>query len=448
MSNFEIPTREEVRDRLCANLRNTMLKHEQPVAVNGPGDDLYDISDAAAGEFHQAYGHASRAVNEAFPQTASYANLVRHARRFIGDPLPATKATGAAEGEGAFRATGTQGSSWSVGDTFVQRDTGQRFRATAAGQIGAQQVAFVPIEAIIAGAAGRLLDGTHVVWEQPPSGINTTATVNGDMQGGTDAEKQDHYLGRYDAAMQSPGMAGTPGWFEWLLLQVPGVGRATCFRNYPDLGQTAIAILDMEGDPVSDDVFTAAQTKIDDNRQVCGEAHPWRPVLVPVDLTFELYLASGFEFSGAPTSAVVSGSTPQVIKVADASGYRVGQWVALRDLLRARKVAVIDLPGNTLTLDSPLTDRYGQTISPESGDAVIAACPTYEALAQAIVDLFVGLRTGEPYYRSQGEGALRDIYEVLRPEQISPAGNVEAIVNPSRMEQLTLGTLILQARSD
>ncbi len=446
MSNYQPWTRDEIRDRLCAALRNTMLKQGKPVKADGPGDDLYDVSDAAAGEFHQAYGHAAGAVDEAFPQTSNYPHLIQHAQRYIGEPLPATKAAGASADHGAFRATGSIGATWTLGATFVHRDSGQRFRATAPGAIGGDETGYVPVEAMVAGDAGRLLDGAKIIWERTPTGINPTATVDGDMEGGTDAEQQDHYLQRYDDAIQTPDNVGTAGWFEWLLMKVPGVGDATCFRNRRDLGTGDVAILDMEGDPVSDAVLAAGQQTIDDHRQICADdMQAVRPVLVEVNLTFALKMATGFEFSGAPTSGVIAGSTAQTINVFSAEGYTVGEWVALRDLRRARKVQAINLPDNSVTLDQPLTDDKGQVLIPASGDSLRAGCPTYETLARAIIDLFDALRSGESYDRSAGEGALREIYEVVRPAQISPAGDVNAVVNPDRIEHLKLGELILQA---
>ncbi|MDP8224500.1 MAG: baseplate J/gp47 family protein [Candidatus Lernaella stagnicola] len=456
-SDYAVKPTAEIRDDICAAVRNTL----EGVRADSAGDDVFDLATGKAAALQEAYGHLQAATDEAFPDTASYDNLVRHARRHIGDPLAATKAVGLVAGAGAFYVTGTIAATWSDGDTFIHQETAQRYEATAGGELvdagDGTGAAYVPVEAIVAGDAGALATGEAVLWESQPVGIAATATVNGNMTGGTDAEKQAHYLDRYHLSIENPAAGGTAADFKNWALGVEGVGFAEAFPYRRDVGTCDVAVLDMEGDNVTAAVLSAVQDALDENRPVCAAGDPdaappleqplaVHPVLTDVDFTFGLNMAKGYEFSDTPSATVQEGSSSRTIRLIDTTGFEVGQWVAFRDLRRARKISAVDATADTLTLATPLLDADGEPVAPSSGDLVMPGCPTYDTLAEAIETYFAEIRIGASYYESKGRATLTNQFEVLDATQ-SPTGNVTALVDETTVQALRIGTLILQTAS-
>ncbi len=446
-SDYVIKTAANVRDDICANVRNTL----EGVRAETPGDDIYDQATGHAAALAEAYAHLRLATDEAFPDTAAFDNLVRHARRHIGDPLAATKAIG------AFAATGTIGATWSLGDTFIHVASGQRYQATADGELlddgAGNGVGSVPVEAMTGGDVGALIADEDVLWEGPPPGVFPSATVAADMTGGTDAESPEHYLDRYHAEIDNPTAGGTAADFEKWALKTTGVGMAVAFPNRRELGTCDVGVLDMEGDNVTTAVLGATQTNLDANRPVTASGDPAfdpslavHPVLTDVDLTFGLHLAAGYNFSDVPTQTIQAGSSSQTIKVTDAAAYTVGAWVATRDLRQARKILSLDAGNNTITLEAAFLDSLGRPASPAADDLCLPGCSTYDTLAASIASHFATIQIGATYYESKGRGALTNNFECLDAKQ-TPTGDVVAIVNADKIEALRLGELILQAAS-
>lgn len=444
-SFYREKSREEIRDDICAAVRNTMDRHGKPVRADGPGDDIFDIAAGMSGPLHESRTHTAELADEAFPQTAgvgdpSFESLVEHARRHIGDPHPATPATGLAEGTGAFKCTGLAASAWSSGDTFVHRATSQRYETTSAGSIAVGQTsAFVPVRALTAGDAGALVDGETVLWESPPVGVDATAIVDGDMEGGTEAETREEYLARYLDYVRNPSAGGTAKDFEQWALSVTGVGIAAAFPNRRELGTCDVAVLDPEGDPVSAAVLADVQDKLDEERPCTSlGSMAVHPVLTDVDLTFEIVLDAAYGWTDAPATTVGADATRTVIPVAAAAGWTAGMWAAVRRLRQAREVQSVDLVGNEITVAQPYSE------APTLGDDLVPGSPTYDALADAVEDLFYALKPGGTYYKDAGESAIRTNPEVISVTQTSPAGNVTAAVDATKVEALRLGELTMQ----
>lgn len=432
-------TRDQIRDGVAADFRNTV----PTMRAEKEGDDGYDIANAIAGSAYEGHGANARMADEAFPQTASFASLVKHAQRFIGMPHAATKASGLTENNGAFAISGTPGSSWTVGKVFVHQTTAQQYVTLTAGTLGASGIAYLPVEAVTAGDAGALADGETVYWESHPAGIAATATVDGDMTGGTDAEDRDDYLARYLDYIQNPQSGGTAKDFEQWAMEVEGVGYAAAAPNRTGLGTCDVAVLDPEGEAVSDAVLADVQDNLDLKRPCTSlSSTAVKPVAKDVDLVFEMDLASAYAFSDF-TGTTVSGadSTKSEIHVVDASTVSVRDWIANLQAMEAREVLSIDTTGapHKITVSRPFTE------APTAADNIIPGCPTYDVLADAIASMFPMLEQGGSIYSpDMGERELGNMTEVLRVTQTSPLVNVQAAVDATKIEYLSLASLELK----
>lgn len=439
MSDFILKTQQQIRDEEVDDILNT---YETAVA-RGPGDDLYDQAVADSLLLEEAYGALAKASDEAFPQTCSFENLKKMASPLIGDPLPATAA------QLPILITGTAGSTWATTDLLTCLETGVEYAPLADGTMPGAGSTTITVEATTGGANTALAIDAQLRWLAEPAGINPLATVNGEADGGTAAEKQDEYLARFLDVKANPDAGGRKADFKRWAKSVTGVGRATCFPRRRGLGTVDVAVLDREGDPVSDEVLSDAQDNQDEERPDClKDNQVVKPTIVDVDLTIEVYLADGYEFSDAPAeSAVLANSTATSIKVADVTGYAADQWVALRDLRQARKILSVDAASNTINVYNAFLDEYGNPTPPETNDKVWPGCPTYDEMVGAIEAYFDELSIGGDYYHAKALGRLTTRYEVLNARQVSPDGDVEAIVDPTLIQALQLGDLKIQAWS-
>ena len=436
MADFATKTRTELRDQLADDIKNTLAG----ARVDGPGDDLFDIATAVGAALEESTAATAKASNESFPTTASFAGLKKHAKPFIGDPRDATPA------QVVVSIAGDPGATWDTDDTLVATESGIRYAPLVAGTMPGGGTTTITVEAQVGGDNTVLTAGAQLMWETMPVGLSPLATATGAYSGGSDAETREEYLQRFLDSQSNPSSGGKLRDFEAWCLAVDGVGRATAFAARRGLGTVDVAILDGEGDAVSDDVLDDAQDAIDANRPACSlGSQAVRPTLIEVDLTCSLYLAAGYEFSTTPDASVGAGSTPLSVRVADTTGFSVDDWIAVRELRQARKIVAIDAVAGMLGVEAAFTTSRGVPAAPEVGDHVVPGCSTYDQLARSILDLFDDLNSGATYYRSKGVAALVANYEVLNAAQDSPAGDVEAQVDADLLEHLVLGDLILEA---
>ena len=230
----------------------------------------------------------------------------------------------------------------------------------------------------------------------------------------------------------------------WALF-VAGIGFAASFPNRRGLGTCDVAVLDMEGETVSDAILSNTQDKLDLERPCCSKgALAVKPVLTAVDLEFELSLDGAYSFSDTGNAPVKTGSTSTVIQFVAGGGstFNVGDWVAVVELRQAREILSVDT--GKFTVKNHFTDDDGDPIAPTAGYSIIPGCPTYDSLARSIKNLFLELNPGATYYKDAGEWSIRNNPEVISVNQSSPAGNVTAQVDAVIIEALRLGELILK----
>lgn len=428
-SGAQVKSREELRDDAAAAYRNTL----PGARVSGPGDHFYDIAEGDSGVMFESQRGLVLLLGELFPQTASEERLALHGRRYIGDFKPATKAAGTAT------AGGEDAAEWSEGDILVHA-SGQRYRATADGAISGA-TGTVSVEAIDGGDAGYLAPGETLLWESPPAGIDASATV-ATMAGGANKETPDQYLARLLDALKNREAGGTVADFESWALSIPGVGYATAFPARRGLGTCDVAVLDPEGDPVSDEVLAEVQTALDANRPCTSLGSlAVKPTIVDLDTVFVLVLDAIYGFSDVPDASVLAGATTSRIPLASVAGYAAGDYVALPTLGQARKIVAINTGEKYLQVSPAFA------AAPSAGDDLIPGCPTYDVLADSVRDAFRNLGPGGVYYPDTGENALRGNIEAISVAQTTPAGPMTPIVTEAVVQAYRPGKIELRGAS-
>lgn len=436
-STLQTRSHPTIRDGIVDDLSNTLAG----ARVRGPGDDLYDIAQAEAGALAESEGLLARAVQESFDDTASLESLKKRNRHRVGDPLTATPA------RLSLRITGTESSEWTTAHTLISMDTALRYAPLAGGVMGAVEYALITVEATTGGDATALPRGSQLVFESPPAGITPVATSVGNPSGGTDAEDVERYRARVLDWHRRPTAGGTLADFERWALAVDGVGFATAFRYRRSPGTVDVAVLDLEGDAVSDEVLTACQAKLDAEKPALPkDVMAVRPALTPLTVRRRLVLSPGFVFSTfAPRSAGVD-SVASAIVVSDLSGLAVGQYAALpcdvngRTVWAARPiVALEDGPPKRVLLSPALPG------APVAGAVMRPGGPTYDTLAASVVDYLASLRSGGSFYNAKADALLiGENAELLNVIDVEPAADVAAVVTESVIQHLTLGDLILE----
>lgn len=425
-STFQLKSKNDYAEGARADGRNTI----EGMPIETAGDDIFDIIEAASGSFVEAYSNLARNMREAFPQTASFENLVLHGRRYIGDPHPATKASGTAT------AGGNEAAAWTSGLYLTHPASSRRYVTTAGGVIGGGS-GTVALQDVAGGDAGWMAEGEQLIFESPPPGVNPTVTVVS-MQGGADAEKEDAYRNRLLDALRRPQAGGTLADFETWVAEIPGVGAVKAFAHLFGLGTCGVLAIDPEGDDLSDDVFAAAQANLDAKRPCTALGSlVVRPTRVPLNLEFSVVISSTYAFSDTASTTVAPGSTDATVKVASTVGFAVGDWIAFPNLFVARRIVTIDVGAGALIVDPKLP------AAPVSGDPVIPGNPTYDEMAGAVVDLVRGIAPGAPYYKDGGEGAVREHLDVESARQTSPAGDVTPVVSEATKQALKLRSVTI-----
>lgn len=178
--------------------------------------------------------------------------------------LPRREAV-AATGEVTF--TGDEGTVIGTGTEVSTIQTSAEteavgFETTEAGTIPSSETLTLPVRALEDGAVGNVATGAIELVLSPITGI-ASITNESAITGGADIENDDAYRERIKLAWSAAQGAGSVADYERWALSDASIGfvRVTPIWNGP--GTVLVVVTDVENNPLSDEVVTALQNRLD-----------------------------------------------------------------------------------------------------------------------------------------------------------------------------------------
>lgn len=224
------PTYEEIRDALLVVYRNLI-----------PGADISEDSEiyaraciAAAAAAQNSYG-VRYVEDQIFPDTADLDGLVRHAACYGIDRLDPTTSSG------TLTITGVPATVVAAGLTGIHAD-GTEYITTSGGVIPGGGSLDVTLDSVTTGSVANKPAGDELEIQSPPIGVDSTATIATDCEGGTDIESQAALLARVLARMQAGNAGGTASDYVQWAEAVDGVLQADCLPLRRGAGTVSVAV--------------------------------------------------------------------------------------------------------------------------------------------------------------------------------------------------------------
>ena len=196
--------------------------------------EIYARASVAAAVAAQICYGVKYTENQIFPDTADSGNLERHAGLYGLSRKEPTISTG------TVRLTGTNGTVVAAGLTLLHED-GTEFITTSGGTI-AGGLLDVTVDSVTPGSIANKSDGDELDVQTPPSGVDSTATAEGDLTGGTDEETDEALIARVLNRMQMGNAGGTANDYEQWALEVAGVLQADCLPLRLGPGCVSVAV--------------------------------------------------------------------------------------------------------------------------------------------------------------------------------------------------------------
>lgn len=268
---YERPTLRELIERTRADTQSRLTD-----------DELLRRSDALvyarvlAGVSHELHGHLQWLSQQVVYDTAEAEFLARWASLWGISRKPAEAASGTV--------TATGSGTVLVG-TVYRRADGAEFVVTASTVVPGS----VPLEAVVAGAAGNTAAGTQLTLLTPIPGVDTVATVE-ELVNGSDIEGDEALRARFLARIRKPPNGGSADDYIAWALEVPGVTRAWVFPAELGLGTVTVRFVRDGDTPIIPDAGEVAtvQAHLDDVRPVTAQVHVFAPTAVPLNFSIDL----------------------------------------------------------------------------------------------------------------------------------------------------------------
>ncbi|PHX39826.1 baseplate J protein [Pseudomonas sp. NZIPFR-PS2] len=265
---FETPTLPVLVSRTQSDLASDALRRS----------DAQVLSRALSGTAYGLYGYLDWIAEQILPDTAGEETLERIANLRLSQPR---KAAQPAEGTASF--TAAAGRVVDV-DTVMQSNDGRAYRitesvTTVAGTNTAK------LEAVDAGMLGNIETGMVLTLIQPVEGLVSTFTVLAPgLIGGIAQESVESLRARVVRSYRVIPHGGSADDYETWALEVPGVTRAWCRRNFLGPGTVGVFVMrDDDANPIPDPAQLAeVKAYIEPLRPVTAELYVLAPVQVPV----------------------------------------------------------------------------------------------------------------------------------------------------------------------
>ncbi|WP_338806901.1 baseplate J/gp47 family protein [Pseudomonas chlororaphis] len=287
---FDTPPLPVLVERTQADLASDALRRS----------DAQVLARTLAGTAYGLYGYLDWIVDQVLPDTADEETLERVAMLRLNQPR---KAAQAAAGSASFTAAG--GAVLDV-DTVLQASDGRAYKVTAsvttvAGANTAE------IEAVDAGPLGNADAGQALTLVQPVAGVTNLFTVLAPgLDGGVAQESVEALRARVIRSYRVVPHGGSADDYETWALEVAGITRAWCRRNYLGPGTVGLFVMrDDDAEPVPNPAQLAeVKSHIEPLRPVTAELYVLAPVEQPVS----------YSIRAVPdTSAVRAAITAQLI---------------------------------------------------------------------------------------------------------------------------------------
>lgn len=243
------------------------------------------VSRAHSGAVSGLYGHQAYIADQILADKCSEDTLLRLAAlRLPNDGRrPATAA------KGPLLCAGVDASRIEVDELWQTRD-GRRYTVKVAGAISGGK-ATVTIAAVDVGVLGNLDEGTELTSVSPIAGVSERAVVGvGGIGGGTEVETFDSLRARVVRTYRIVPRGGKQDDYVTWALEVPGITRAWCVRNFLGAGTVGVYIM-RDGDenpfPSADQCKDVA-AYIETQRPTCPEIYVMAPENRSVPMTIDL----------------------------------------------------------------------------------------------------------------------------------------------------------------
>ena len=265
---YETPTLPVLVSRAQADLAGDALRRS----------DAQVLARAHAGVAYGLYGYLNWLADQILPDSADEETLVRMAALRLNEPR---KPAQSAEGPASFMAAA--GGVLDV-DTVLQAADGRTYKVTA-GVTTVAGLNSTTLEAVDAGTLGNAEAGLVLTLVQPVAGVASTFTVLAPgLAGGVVQESVEALRARVVRAYRVIAHGGSADDYETWALEVPGVTRAWCRRNYLGPGTVGLFVMrDKDVVPVPNPAQLAeVKAYIEAPRPVTAELYVLAPVEAPV----------------------------------------------------------------------------------------------------------------------------------------------------------------------
>lgn len=265
---YETPTLPVLVSRAQADLAGDALRRS----------DAQVLARAHAGVAYGLYGYLDWMADQILPDTADEEILERVAALRLGQPR---KTAQPASGPASFMAAA--GGVLDVG-TVLQAGDGRSYKVTA-GVTTVVGLNGTTLEAVDAGTLGNAEAGLQLTLVQPVAGVASTFTVLAPgLAGGVAQESVVLLRARVVRSYRVIAQGGSVDDYETWALEVPGITRAWCRRNYVGPGTVGLFVLrDNDGVALPNPTQLAeVKTYIEGRRPVTAELYVLAPVLLPV----------------------------------------------------------------------------------------------------------------------------------------------------------------------
>jgi uncharacterized phage protein gp47/JayE len=267
---FETPTLPVLVGRAQADLAGDALRRS----------DAQVLARAHAGVAYGLYGYLNWMADQILPDTADEETLERVATLRLAQPR---KVAQPAEGSASFMAAA--GAVLDV-DTVLQASDGRTYKVTT-GVTTVAGLNSTTLQAVDAGILGNADAGLQLTLVQPVAGLASTFTVVAPgLAGGIAQESVESLRARVVRSYRVIAQGGAADDYETWALEVPGITRAWCRRNYLGPGTVGLFVMrDGDVEPVPNPTQLAEVKAYIDapyRRPVTAELYVLAPVKVPV----------------------------------------------------------------------------------------------------------------------------------------------------------------------
>lgn len=265
---FDTPTLPVLVNRTQSDLASDALRRS----------DAQVLSRALSGTAYGLYGYLDWIAQQILPDTADEETLERVANLRLNQPR---KVAQAAEGTASF----TAGAGRVVDvDTVMKSNDGRAYRVTqSVTTVAGTNVA--KLAAVDAGILGNIEAGMVLTLIQPVEGLVSTFTVLAPgLVGGIAQESVESLRARVVRSYRVIPHGGSADDYETWALEVPGVTRAWCRRNFLGPGTVGLFVMrDNDANPIPTPAQLAeVKAYIEPLRPVTAELYVLAPVRVSV----------------------------------------------------------------------------------------------------------------------------------------------------------------------